>query len=211
MKKILLAALSLMLVIGMVACGEYEGGNDRPEGNIEEAKILQDIFDLIDPDNDVKGSSLGNNHYVMVFDYDDIYYRAWAEVSDELMDKIFDLDFFDPDRPQKERDLLKDLSIGELTNLSEAMPTGADLQKYVGKKGQDLIDEGFSCFGYSFWDDTVFSLDKGDYAYEVTMNEKMGDYDEDAEYEELLAPLTVKSIVCTGIGSGATDIFNDYD
>ena len=70
---------------------------------------------------------------------------------------------------------------------------------------------GFNCHGFSFFDGTLFYLSLGDYDYEAVMNEKMDKYDEDAEYEEILAPLTVKSIKCTGVGMGSTDIFMDAE
>ena len=212
MKKLLFAVLSLVLVVGMaVGCGGSGNNGSRGDDNaLENAKVVGDIYNLVD-DDDVRGSSLGNNHYVMVFEFNGSSYRIWTNVSDEIMRKYFDIDFFAEDREEQEKALLKDLPIEELTNLTEKMPTQDEVNKYVGKTGQELIDMGFSCHGFSFWDDTLFYLGLGDYDYEAVMNEKMDDYDEDAEYEEILAPLTVKSIKCTGVGMGAVDIFNDYE
>ena len=137
----------------------------------------------------------------------------WAEVPSDIIDAIFDLDFFDKDREKKERDLLKDLPIGEVENLTDAMPTPFDCEKYIGKTGQELLDMGFICNGYSIYEgqDPRFFLDFGDYEYEITMNERVVDIAEDASYEELFAPRTVKSVQCDGVGHGSLDIFDDYE
>ena len=211
MKKLLFAALSLILVLGMVGvvgCGNNENGRGGDDTALENAKVVGDIYNLIDED-DERGSSLGNNHYVLVFEFNGNTYRIWTNVSDEIMRKYFDIDFFAEDRVEQERALLKDLPIEELSNLSEKIPSQDEVNKYVGKTGQELIDMGFSCNGFSLWDGTVFYLSFGDYDYEAVMNEKMDDYDEDAGYDELLAPLTVKSIKCTGVGMGSISIFDD--
>ena len=55
-----------------------------------------------------------------------------------------DLDFDDPDYDKKENELIAPLTVKVIENLTEGMPTQEEAQQYIGKTGQELMDDGWT-------------------------------------------------------------------
>ena len=100
--------------------------------------------------------------------------------------------------------LLAPLEVTSLTNLSEQIPPQEELDKLVGKTGQELFDDGWTYWFYDL-DEMKAGLNSGLFAYEVLFDydgEPMENTDDFDFYEEF-KDLKVKSVTFTGLGDAA--------
>ena len=116
-----------------------------------------------------------------------------------------ELDIFEEDWSDQVKKGASGLAVKKLENLTANMPSQEELDKFIGKKGQDLLDDGWTMSGWSIFDETMFFMDKGDYSYNVYFEEKLEEKD-DYDYEQDLPKLTVSKIEFSYISSSATDI-----
>lgn len=67
------------------------------------------------------------------------------------------------------------MAIEYKADISDEVLSQAELDAYVGKTGQELLDAGFIFQGYSMYggDETMATFDKGFYSYEVTFPVKV--------------------------------------
>ena len=89
-----------------------------------------------------------------------------------------------------------------IENLSAQIPSQETLDALIGKTGEELLNDGWTCEGWTFegqnLNELVFHLNHGPFAYDVTFD---GTEDLPEDFDEAnLNPLTVASITCSGIG-----------
>lgn len=201
MKKSILFGLCLMMFAGLFACQQQAAPAEAP-AEAAAYTTLADVFALSDG---LGMYSMDSQWFVHAFEVEGDTWRIVAPMSEELYDKVDAIDFFDETWEEQIKALIADLPIVEISNLSQNMPTEAELAAYVGKTGEELLSLGFYPGGYMITDEaTVFYMGQGDFEYMVTFNESL-DPEEDFDQEEAIKPLTVKDIVCTGIGGSALD------
>lgn len=209
--------LSLILVIAMVltllaACGGSKGGDNGSGGNgnggsngsaasfdPSQAKTMADIFAVADDENFQNGYT--ETKYAHVFYVGDVCYRAVADLPKDVSEKLWAIEFDDEDRDQKIKDIISPLEIASLDNLTEQIPSQEELDKLVGKKGQELFDDGWT-YNYYNLEEMEAGLDHGPYSYMVKFDydgEQMVNTDDFDFYEEF-KDLTVSSIRYEGIG-----------
>ena len=99
-----------------------------------------------------------------VFDMNGTIYRVKADVTEETAGQIFDIDYFDPDKNQKMIDLLKPLEIKEVVNLSDMIPAQSELDQLIGKTGQELYADGWTCESWNP-DENQYEMDKAPFRY----------------------------------------------
>ena len=133
---------------------------------------------------------------------DDVVYRVEAAMDAETSEVFFALDFEDPDYQQKFTDLVSPLAITRIENLSAQIPSQETLDALIGKTGEELLNDGWTCEGWTFegqgLNELVFHLNHGPFAYDVTFD---GTENLPEDFDEAnLNPLTVTSITCNGIG-----------
>ena len=168
----------------------YEG---EPVTDIKDAKKLGDVLGL-----PYKQSGYGEENYVFVFELNDVIYRAVAEMDEETSSKLWDLDFFDPDHNRQENELVENLPITRIDNITEHIPTEEKLQQYVGKTGQELMDEGWEIYVSNVYS-LEFVMQHGAYAYGIQFAGELKDpsnFDDSKDMKDL----TVKSIRYYGLG-----------
>ena len=202
MKKTLTILLvALMILSGVLSRAAVAEGEKNPEEY--GFKTLGDVLECESP-----ASTCYDNLYVHIFEKDGVFYRAEADITSEIFDALFEIDFFDPDKDVKTKALLGDLPIKTIYVLSDALLSDAELKQLKGKTGQELLDMGFEYgMGYSFWDDTQFYMNNGLFSYTVYMNEKVPEREDyDAVLDELFRPMTVQKVEVDGIADIASDI-----
>lgn len=212
MKKSLILILSLMLAaLALAACGQSggdEGGSGGGSSDFDPAnmKTLGDVFAYMDDESMNEGFT--QTHYVCIINVDGVYYRAIAEMPEDVSEKIWAVDFDDEDRDKKQRELAAPLELSTFENLTEQMPSQEELdEKYVGQTGQMLFDEGWAQNYYNL-EDMEAGFDYGLFYYTVSFEydgpqmENTDDFDFEKEFKDL----KIKSVSCDGIGQGATEV-----
>ena len=201
MKKtiaVLLACLMAMSLLTGCGAGTAPAAASAASGTSEaETPSFQTIGDVLSYEEN-RQYAYDENYYVYVFEKDGTCYRAVAELTAEVSEALNGLDILNENHDEKMAEIVSPLEISRLENLTEQMPSQEELDALVGKTGQELLDDGWTSGGYNL-DEGEFWLNKGAYAYTVTFNETVEQTEDFDEYEAI-GPLTVKSVVCTGIG-----------
>jgi hypothetical protein len=207
-RKILIIMLAMMMITALGACGGGSGsggtdgsgsGGDVP---VDQIKTLGDAFAI---DADDKMYAFDSEHFVMAFEKDGKAYRVFADMTQELYDESDKIEY-DDEREEKINELLGSVKITKVEDITEYKLSQEDMDKLVGMTGQQLLDDGFTTNGYYIdGDSAAFFVEKGFFSYMIHMNEVIDAVDEDADAEELIKPLTVKSVEYTGLAFGATD------
>lgn len=195
MKKTLTILLvALMILSGVLSRAAMAEGEKNPEEY--GFKTLGDVLDCESP-----SSSCYEALYIHIFEKDGVFYRAEADITSEIFNGLFEIDFFDPDKDAKTKALLGDLPIKTIYVLSDALLSKTELRRLKGKTGQELLDMGFVPQGsYGFGDGSSFVyLDKGPFSYQIDFKEKDVELtDGDPNLAEIIRPLTVKQASFNG-------------
>jgi hypothetical protein len=176
-----------------VAVFMYDNGWDgEAVTDINDATVIGDVLGL---------PSLGNGTmedvYMIAVELNGNTYRVSAALTPEQSEALWVLDFDDPDYNAKQNELLKDLPITNIENLTENAPKAEDLAKYEGVKGSDLTAEGWMCNGYNL-EEMSLDMTKGPYAFTVFFQ---GEVNSDVDdMDEAIKDVTVLHIENNGIG-----------
>ncbi len=206
MRRAVAAAVAVLAAVSLCACGGQSGqGTAQGSGSGQAAEIatLADAFA-----QECSGSSWGYSDRAFVYVYETEDGGAWRVVAlmDEKMhDELDAVDIFDEDHDQKIREIAGAMKVESVEDLMAGVTPQAELDKLVGRKGQELLDEGYELAGwYVFDDEAAFFLNKGYYQYRVHVEEKLeggDDYDGDGEFPGL----TVKDVQYNMLNETATD------
>jgi len=172
-------------------------GKDETYVDLEKVDKLGELLGLPE-----YGSSMSEDKYVYAFEQDGVIYRAVAALPTDVSEALWDLDWEDEQYEEKEKALLAPLKILEINNLSEGIPSQYELDKLIGKTGGELLENGWYCTGWTY-EDAVFYMGHGPYNYLVTFNEKVDNWDNFNEYEDL-NDMTVSSVTYDGFGDVAS-------
>ena len=202
MKRYLVIVLTLILAITMLtSCGsEPESAGETSGFDPSTITTFGDIYNVIDAENSQEAYT--EHKYVYAFPVGEKdFYRAEADLTDELSEAIWAISFEDEERDAKIKDIMSSVEIGSLVNLAEGAPDQAYLDSLIGKTGGELFDEGFE---YSYYDlsNMEVGFDQGVYSYVVTFDydgEQMENTDDFDFYEEF-KDLTVKTATYSGVG-----------
>lgn len=169
------------------------GWEGEPVSDVKDVKIIGDVLAL--PST---GNAYGETNFVYAFELNGSTYQAIADLDPETSKALFALDFSDPEYNQKFNELAAPLPVKQVINLTEKVPSNSEIQNYVGKKFEELIEEGFYISGWNL-EENIAYLGKRYFSYEAGFE---GSHDETFDEEQLLK-LPVTSITCTGIGDAA--------
>ncbi len=168
-------------------------GKDGKPVDLDAVKTLGDLLGLPEV-----GTSLTGTTYVYAFEQDGSTWRAICDVPEETAQAIFDLDFEDPDYDKKLSELIAPLPVKVIENLTENIPSQKEADQYIGKTGQELIDDGWTVGFYNL-DALQFNMTFGIYSYDITFEGKIKD-PESFNEETDMGGMTVKAITCSGVG-----------
>ncbi len=206
MKKSIAAIICLALVFSFAACSADKGNtNDNTAADVLSLTSISDIVKLAADSN---SSGWDDNNYIYAFTIGEKSYRAVAEITPDINTKIGELDFMDEQYNEKLADILKDAKFVEIKDISDGMMPQAELDKFVGKTGKDLIEAGFES-GSSYFvseDQIEISLANGFYEYIVQFEGNVTTEALDEDFDAAIADLTVKSITYSNISDKVTDL-----
>ncbi len=216
MKRVLLLTLIIMLVmLPLASCGQNGSGQEGaaesgpeagPALDPSEIKTMGDVFACTDGETYSEGFT--ENYYACVIDVGGVYYRAVAKMPEDVSKELWALDYDDEDRDQKQRDLISPLEPEKFENLTEMMPSQEELdEKYVGKTGQDLFDEGWTYNFYNLEDmEAGFDGDLFSYTVRFEYDGPQMENTDDFDFEKEFSGLKIASVTCDGVGQGATTV-----
>ncbi len=136
--------------------------------------------------------------------------RAIAKITKEIYAELNRLDADSNhekvDYGARLKEILGDVALTQVDNLAAGIPAQEELNKLVGKTGQDLLDDGYAYVRFMGWGDgcdTEVLFEKGDYSYLVTFPEQFSsDIDGD---EKLIKNLPVKAVQYDDLSEAAMD------
>lgn len=209
-KKLVSAAFALAIAVTPLAACSSGAPSDTPaEPSAAEAtsasdiKTFSDLFAL-DPEMYMNGFSEDGSQFVFVCKAGDISMRAIAETTPEAKEQIDALDISDMDYLTQLGAILDTLPLVSMEDLSAGIIPQDELDAYVGKTYQDLLDAGFTFDHYFFYggEQTGADLIYGDFDYTVTFDATISD---DTDGGAALANATVVEISCAGPADSAID------
>lgn len=209
MKKALSVILSLILAISVfAACGKTESDDIETvtSGNTAvDVSSFKTIGDILNTDGaEYNQSATYEGYYIYVFKLDGSYYRAvCTEVDEAVTDAIFELDMSAEDYDEQYKKLASSIEINRVEKLDDEIIPQDELDKLVGKTGEELINDGWSIGSSYDLADLEFAMNKGAFEYTVMFDGKVDNYDDFTEDD--IKAFTVKSVEFSGIGD-ATDI-----
>ena len=211
----LAVALAMSLcAFPLAACsGSSDSGSSQSQDQSSSAEAT-----IVNPDWKTLGDALagqtgllasGNNDssYVIVFTADDGTYRAVAKMQPDTAKKLEGLDIFNPEDAQKIIDAVSGLELISAEEISGDLLSQEEVDSYVGKTGQDLIDDGltFDRYFMSGGDQTGASFSRGYYNYEFTFDAKVA---EDAPEDGGAAIMSAKIVEAHSFGNLSDTVFD---
>lgn len=201
MKKIITVMLICVLtMLALTGCGAKDQKDQESKGSGSgEAETYETIGDI--KDYEESSFAYGEKQFVFVFTKDGISYRAFCDMPEDISAKLNKLDASQEDFAEKVKEEAAELRITKLENLNDGVPSQDELDKLVGKTGQELIDDGWSVWGFNV-ETMEFNMSHGPYNYIVVFDGKVK-MTEDLDGNDAAAPLKVKSVKYDGIGDAA--------
>ena len=156
------------------------------------------------------GYSFYNGQYVCAVEQDGNYYRIVAAIPQDVEEAVLMLDWEDEEYEVKKNELLKDLDIVEVENLSANIPDQAYLDSLIEKTGKELMEDGWSVWSWNT-DELWFSMSHTAYSYVVTFEGELNNPDNFEGDMEDMAELVVASVEYEGMGDLAYLVREDED
>ena len=205
----LMLALLLVAALMLTGCGSKSGGSADPgKGSDASVDSLKTFGDIIELEAEDKQQAVYENKVVFAFRIGDTYYRAIGEISDEMQQEYFDIDMMQDGYEEKQNEMLAPVKIDKIENLDDYKLSQEELDKLVGKTGQELQDEGWTFSGHDL-DNMEFWMNYGPFTYTVVFDGKVDEKDyESFEDEAGTKDMKVKTAEFQSIGD-ATDLANE--
>ena len=175
--------------------GAYSGWDGPTASTIDEVKVFGDILAL-----PLYGYSLSDNAIVYAFELNGTVYRAIADLDPDTATALNEA-FGDS---QKFNETLAPVEINMVENVTKAIPSQEELDKYVGKTAGELLDNGWSWTYYNL-DEMEFGMEHGWFTYVLKLDGKVENKD-DLDIEAAIRDLKVLSVEYSGVGNGVSDL-----
>ncbi|MBE6818693.1 MAG: hypothetical protein E7517_06005 [Ruminococcaceae bacterium] len=201
--------ISIILAIAMLLCLFTACGTQKVEvdsTDITAADSLVNSFKTISDAVNCKQATYNqwasvDKWFFYVFDIGASTYRVRAAFDGEIPDDFFENDFTTDEGKAAINKLAGSLAIEKAENLTANMPKQEDVDKFVGKKGQAMLDAGWRTAGIDFENKVVF-MRYGAYGCDVAVEEAMKET-EDYDEEALFKGATIKSVTNIDIEDAA--------
>lgn len=134
-------------------------------------KTLADVLSL---ETDSRESSWDEKSYTYIFDYAGTQWLVKAAFSKDLNDAVSTIDFHAEDRQEQINAILGPCEIQKVIDLCSLALPQEELDQWVGKTGQDLLDAGWVYNGYySDGNGVRICMVNGDFQYQVAFAEEL--------------------------------------
>ena len=213
LKKVIVGMM-LVTFAAFTACGKTGDSNSGNDTETTEASApsssstfdvssLKTLGDVFGKESGEGQSVYSDTEYVYVTNIEGTDFRFRANLSSEINEKINSFDNMKEDYNDKVREAVSSLEIVKSENLTELAPSQDEIDKYIGKNGEDLANDGWIVWDYNL-ETLEYGMEYQGYAYRVTFDGKVDDV-ENADGEEVYKPFKVKTITYDGVGNSAAD------
>lgn len=199
MKKIFSAFFAILLTITLTACssqaapGGTASSGETAAPKTEEPKTIGEALRAAE-DSSFHSYSITENHITVVTDE----YVCEADLTPELSAKLDAVDFMADDKDEQYAEILADLACEKVTLRSESRLTEEKIASLIGKKGQAVLDLGYSLGGWKLDEENaVFYIENNGYTYVVKAEEHIEENDT-MDVSEVFAGCTIKEIKESG-------------
>jgi hypothetical protein len=163
------------------------------------------------------------NTYYIIFELGGNTYRVYADISDEALRELTSIELEDAEYDKKYQELEGKLEIHKLDNLTEKVPSQKELDKWVGKKGKALLEDGWTAdnrfYDLKEMNKMVIRMYKDGLAYNVEFKkgifkknyDNVDIYAEDFDIWKIISPLKIASITYDRIGDGVENYTMEED
>ena len=211
MRKHFAIMLAMLLSLSVLAgCGQSNGSGSASgsAASTETSEVDVDSFqtmgEILALEAERNTSAAYDDSYVYAFEHNGTFYRVIAPIPADVSKKVQKLDVMDENYNAEMEKLISPLKIDRCENLSEQIPSKAELDKFAGKTGEDLLKDNWVISGYDL-STSEFYMDHGVFQYKVTFDNKF-DPDKEINAEEEIKPLKIKSVEFYDFGDNVTDI-----
>ena len=159
-------------------------------------KTLDDVLSLR---TESRESSWDDNNYTLFFKYAGTEWMVNASFSKELNDAVSAVDFMAEDRAEQINAILGPCEITTVIDLSTLAMPRDELDQWIGKTGQDLLDAGWEYNGYHSDETGIhICMVNGEFQYLVSFAEEMETTQVFGEQPKNMASAAVTGIVFDG-------------
>ena len=158
------------------------------------------LGDMLAIETGNREATWNEERYALIIDYAGTKWLAIAPFSEELENALYAVDFFAEDREEQINAILSPLEITSVVDLATLALPQEELDQWIGKTGQDLLDAGWEYNGYRYSDDgsansndVSVCMVNGRFQYLVSFTEKLTmpeSFDEEPDY----AGLTISGV-----------------
>ena len=173
------------LMIMMNNPGTSETEETQQEADPSSWKTLGDVRSLETGDSE---ATWDDEKYVYIFSYAGTKWMVTAAFSKELEDAIRNVDFMADDREAQIDAILAPCEIISVVDLASLAIPQEELDQWIGKTGQDLLDAGWEYNGYTYDGDSMgINMINGRIEYLVSFKggiEAPASFDEEPDYKD---------------------------
>ena len=199
---ILIMIAALCLLAGCSGKSQEEPASGESSGAALDLSTIKTIGDAyaIEGKDEFYQRAIYEGKYIYAFMIDGVAYRVVADIPDEITKKINDLEF-DDDYDKNELALVADLPVVKAEDLTVYKLPQEELDKLVGKTGQELIDLGWR--GGSFYNGETREawLEYGPFAYSIIFDGETQDPGSD-DFDDIEDLVEYKVVSATYEGMG---------
>ncbi len=169
----------LGMITSMMSTKADQPETKEPEKE-EEPEVVADLSswktlaDVLSLETDSHESSWDEKSYTYIFDYAGTQWLVKAAFSKDLNDAVSAVDFRAEDREEQINAILGPCEIQKVIDLRSLALPQEELDQWIGKTGQELLDAGWVYNGYySDGNGARICMVNGDFQYQVVFAEEM--------------------------------------
>ncbi|MER1994283.1 MAG: hypothetical protein ABS897_09630 [Eubacteriales bacterium] len=121
---------------------------ETPEQPVADPSAWKTLGDVMALDLGENQSGWGDGQFAMEFEYGGKYWLVKALVPEEALEAYQAVDFFDEERDAKQIAAIGGCAIESVTDLETLAIPQEELDRWIGKSGQDMLDAGWEQNGY---------------------------------------------------------------
>ena len=179
--------------------------NAEGSGSEKELPIVADpsswetLADVLSLRTESKESSWDENNYTLIFKYAGTEWLVNAAFSKDLNDAIHAVDFMAEDRDDQINSILGPCEITTVIDLKTLAIPQDELDQWIGKTGQDLLDAGWEYNGYHSDETGIhICMVNGEFQYQISFAEELTMTQVFGEQPENMVSATVTGIAFDG-------------